>query len=54
VPAGIVALAERDARERGEAAVFVKPTAGAHDASIDVKLSIAELSHYRQTLFRAP
>ena len=42
------------ARWYGEAAVFVKPTAGAHDASIDVKLSIAELSHYRQTLFRGP
>ncbi len=38
----------------GEAAVFVKPTAGAHDAAVDVKLSIAELRHYRETLFRAP
>jgi len=36
------------------AAVFQKPTAGAHDASVDVKLSIAELKHYRATLFRAP
>jgi oligoribonuclease len=36
----------------GEAAVFVKPTAGAHDAAVDVKLSIAELRHYRETLFR--
>jgi oligoribonuclease len=38
----------------GAAAVFQKPTAGAHDAAVDVKLSIAELSHYRGTLFRAP
>jgi oligoribonuclease len=38
----------------GPAAVFVKPTAGAHDAAIDVKQSIAELRHYRRTLFRAP
>jgi oligoribonuclease len=38
----------------GPAAVFVKPTAGAHDAVVDVKLSVAELRHYRETLFRAP
>jgi oligoribonuclease len=38
----------------GPSAVFVKPTAGAHDATVDVKLSVAELRHYRQTLFRAP
>jgi oligoribonuclease len=37
----------------GEAAVFAKPTAGAHDATVDVKHSIAELRHYRETLFRA-
>jgi oligoribonuclease len=36
----------------GEAAVFAKPTAGAHDAAVDVRHSIAELRHYRQTLFR--
>lgn len=36
----------------GEAAVFAKPTAGAHDAVVDVKYSIAELQHYRETLFR--
>jgi oligoribonuclease len=36
----------------GEAAVFAKPTAGAHDASVDVRHSIAELRHYQQTLFR--
>jgi oligoribonuclease len=36
----------------GEAAVFVKPTAGAHDATVDVKRSIAELRYYRETLFR--
>ena len=42
------------ARWYGDAAVFVKPTAGAHDATIDVKQSIAELRHYRDTLFRGP
>jgi oligoribonuclease len=36
----------------GEAAVFAKPTAGAHDATVDVRHSIAELRHYQQTLFR--
>jgi len=42
------------ARWYGESAAFVKPTAGAHDAAVDVKSSIAELQHYRRTLFRAP
>jgi len=37
----------------GEQAVFVKPKAGAHDALVDIKNSIAELAHYRQTLFKA-
>ena len=41
------------ARWYGEAAVFPKPTAGAHDATVDVRYSIAELRHYRDTLFRA-
>jgi oligoribonuclease len=36
----------------GEAAAFAKPTAGAHDATVDVRHSIAELRHYRATLFR--
>ena len=36
----------------GEAAVFAKPTAGAYDATVDVRQSIAELRHYQQTLFR--
>ncbi len=36
----------------GDAAVFVKPTAGEHDALVDIKNSIAELRHYRGTLFR--
>jgi oligoribonuclease len=40
------------ARWYGEAAVFPKPTAGAHDAAVDVRYSIAELQHYRQSLFR--
>jgi oligoribonuclease len=38
----------------GEAAVYAKPAAGAHDATVDVRHSIAELRHYRETLFRAP
>jgi oligoribonuclease len=40
------------ARWYGESAVFAKPTAGAHDATVDVRHSIAELRHYRETLFR--
>jgi len=42
------------ARWYGESAAFVKSEVGAHDASVDVKSSIAELRHYRETLFRAP
>jgi oligoribonuclease len=38
----------------GETAVFAKPTDGAHDATVDVKSSIAELRHYRETLFVRP
>jgi oligoribonuclease len=37
----------------GEAAVFVKPEAGAHDALVDIRRSLAELEHYRSTLFRS-
>jgi oligoribonuclease len=36
----------------GESAVYVKPEEGAHDALVDIKNSIAELAHYRKTLFR--
>jgi oligoribonuclease len=36
----------------GESAVYVKPEEGEHDALVDIKNSIAELRHYRQTLFR--
>jgi oligoribonuclease len=36
----------------GPSAVFQKPDAGAHDAVVDIHNSIAELRHYRQTLFR--
>jgi oligoribonuclease len=36
----------------GEAAVFAKPEAGAHDALVDIRRSLAELRFYRQTLFR--
>lgn len=36
----------------GSSAVFEKPSAGAHDALVDIHNSIAELRHYRETLFR--
>jgi oligoribonuclease len=36
----------------GPSAVFDKPSAGAHDAIVDIRNSIAELRHYRSTLFR--
>jgi oligoribonuclease len=35
----------------GNGAVFDKPTAGEHDAAVDIKNSIAELRYYRRTLF---
>jgi oligoribonuclease len=38
----------------GPTAVYTKPTDGEHDALVDVKNSIAELAHYRKTLFRLP
>jgi oligoribonuclease len=37
----------------GEPGVFSKPTAGEHDALVDIKNSIAELSHYRSLIFKA-
>ena len=36
----------------GAGAVFEKSPVGAHDALVDVHNSIAELRHYRRTLFR--
>lgn len=36
----------------GQSAVYVKPAAGEHDALVDIRNSIAELAHYRRTLFR--
>jgi oligoribonuclease len=36
----------------GDAAVFEKPRAGTHNAVVDIERSIAELQHYRRTLFR--
>jgi oligoribonuclease len=36
----------------GESAAFVKPEEGAHDAVVDIHRSIAELKHYRATLFK--
>jgi oligoribonuclease len=36
----------------GQTALYTKPTDGEHDAIVDVKNSIAELAHYRNTLFR--
>jgi oligoribonuclease len=35
----------------GAEAVYKKPTEGEHDAVVDIKNSIAELEHYRATLF---
>jgi len=36
----------------GDDSQYKKPEAGEHDALVDIKNSIAELSHYRATLFR--
>jgi oligoribonuclease len=36
----------------GQSAVFNKPTLREHDALVDIQNSIAELAHYRRTLFR--
>ncbi len=38
----------------GEDAVYEKPIKGEHDALVDIKNSIAELTHYRATVFKAP
>jgi oligoribonuclease len=38
----------------GDEAVFEKPVKGEHDALVDIKNSIAELSHYRATVFKTP
>ena len=38
----------------GKSAEYKKPSAGKHDALVDIKSSIAELAHYRKTLFRDP
>ena len=38
----------------GEEAVYEKPIKGEHDALVDIKNSIAELSHYRATVFKTP
>ncbi len=38
----------------GEEAAFDKPVKGEHDALVDIKNSIAELSHYRATVFKTP
>ena len=37
---------------KGDSAVYQKPDDHAHDALFDIKQSIAELAHYKQTLFR--
>lgn len=36
----------------GEEAIYDKPQKGEHDALVDIRNSIAELSHYRSTLFK--
>jgi len=38
----------------GSTALYTKPSEGEHDALVDVKNSIAELAHYRKTLFHLP
>jgi oligoribonuclease len=38
----------------GENTVFQKPEEGEHDALVDIKNSIAELAHYRRTVFQKP
>jgi oligoribonuclease len=37
----------------GDAAGYAKPTTQEHDALFDIRQSIAELSHYRATIFKA-
>lgn len=37
----------------GEEAVYDKPVKGEHDALVDIRNSIAELAHYRATVFKA-
>lgn len=46
---GVKVLAQR---WYGESSGFTKPKAGEHDALVDVRNSIAELKHYRSTVFR--
>lgn len=36
----------------GPSAAYEKPTVNEHDALVDIQNSIAELAHYRKTLFR--
>jgi oligoribonuclease len=36
----------------GEEAVYEKPVKGEHDALVDIQNSIAELAHYRATVFK--
>lgn len=50
----VSSIKELALRWYGPAAVFQKPEAGAHDAVVDIRNSIAELRHYRRTLFRSP
>jgi len=38
----------------GVNAQYVKPSGGEHDALVDIRNSIAELKHYRETLFSNP
>ena len=38
----------------GDSAVYEKPQKGEHDALVDIRNSIAELAHYRATLFKTP
>jgi len=38
----------------GDGSLYKKPEEGEHDALVDIRNSIAELKHYRTSLFRAP
>lgn len=48
----VSSIKELAQRWYGPSAVFQKPDVGAHDAVVDIRNSIAELRHYRRTLFR--
>lgn len=50
----VSALKVLASRWYGDAAVYKKPSAGQHDALVDITNSIDELAHYRDTLMKSP